>query len=68
MTYMKSGKRAKNLVEIEVRNDSEQHYREIRFNMYSADALMILTGRWKEKKKKLGPQVIVYGAAVDTLP
>lgn len=40
--YMKTDSIQKNLVELEVRNDSEIHYRQMRFNMYSKDALLIL--------------------------
>ena len=33
---------SKNVVEIEIRNDSATHYRQVRFNMYSKDALFLL--------------------------
>jgi len=42
LTYEKLPGKNKNIVEIEIRNDSKQHYREVRFNMYSEDALNIL--------------------------
>lgn len=59
------GKGHKNLVEIEIRNDSEQHYREVRFNMYSKDFLAIMLG----KEPGLSPMkycegVVLYGDAI----
>lgn len=41
----KKGDKEKNIVEIEIRNDSKQHYREARFNMYSKDFLAIMLGK-----------------------
>jgi hypothetical protein len=42
----------KNIVEIEIRNDSETHYRQVRFNMKSKDALVLLVGNLQEKSAK----------------
>ncbi len=42
LCYDKDNGAKKNLVEIEIRNDSDDHYRRVRFNMYSKDALTIL--------------------------
>jgi hypothetical protein len=44
----------KNIVEIEIRNDSDTHYRQVRFNMYSRDALTLLLNKL-EKNAKLMP-------------
>lgn len=41
LCYKKNG-RQKNIVEIEIRNDSDTHYRQVRFNMYSGDTLFLL--------------------------
>jgi hypothetical protein len=41
-TLLRYGANSKNIVEIEIRNDSETHYRQVRFNMYSKDALTVL--------------------------
>ena len=39
----------KNIVEIEIRNDSDTKYRLVRFNMYSKDALFLLTEKLGDK-------------------
>ena len=49
--YLKSNK-LKNIVEIEVRNDSAIHYRQLRFNMYSYDALNLLYSNLKKNRVK----------------
>ena len=62
------GDKDKNIVEIEIRNDSEQHYREVRFNMYSKDFLALLLGENAAlKSMKLLDGVILYGKAIDGL-
>jgi hypothetical protein len=50
LKYNKNGT-IKNIVEIEIRNDSETHYRQVRFNMYSEDALFLLTEGLKDSAK-----------------
>jgi hypothetical protein len=47
-------KGSRNIVEIEIRNDSEKHYREVRFNMLTAPAIQILkeTSRPKNETAK----------------
>lgn len=58
----------KNIVEIEIRNDSEQHYRELRFNMYSKDFLALLLGENAAlESMKHRDSVILYGKAIDRL-
>ena len=42
LRYRKNDGKIKNIVEIEIRNDSSTHYRQVRFNMYSKDALYLL--------------------------
>lgn len=64
LCYKKPNGVQKNIVEIEIRNDSDVHYREVRFNMYSKDTLYLLshlTG------KSLCKQVVAYGRAMETL-
>lgn len=62
------GDKDKNIVEIEIRNDSAQHYREVRFNMYSKDFLAILLGDNADlESMKLRDGVILYGVAIDDL-
>jgi hypothetical protein len=57
LRYKTSTSLMKNAIEIEIRNDSAQHYREVRFNMYSSDALNLLLnnieGNYKIPSKKL---------------
>ena len=43
----------KNIVEIEIRNDSEIHYKQVRFNMYSKDALFLLTREFGNNFKQI---------------
>lgn len=62
------GDKDKNIVEIEIRNDSEQHYREVRFNMYSKDFLALMLGENAAlESRKLRDGVILYGMAIDGL-
>ena len=54
----------KNLVEIEIRNDSVSKYRSVRFNMYSADAFKVLSQELTSvKSKDKQKNVIYYGQA-----
>ena len=58
----------KNIVEIEIRNDSDIHYRQVRFNMYSRDVLFLLLNRPQPLAvKKLSNGVMVFGKAIETL-
>jgi len=52
-----------NLGEIEMRNDSPVHYREIRFNMVKPKAMKLLFENIKEKKE-FNKDVIMYGEAI----
>ncbi len=53
----------KNVSELEMRNDSEVHYREIRFNMYKPRAMNMLFEKIKESKA-YNDKVILYGRAI----
>ena len=64
LRYKKEGGGEKNIVEIEIRNDSPTHYRQVRFNMYSKDTLTILLNSDKILPvQKFNDQVWLYGAA-----
>ena len=64
LKYTKKDGRAKNIVEIEIRNDSLTHYRQVRFNMYSKDTLSILLSSEKVLPvQKFNDQVWLYGTA-----
>lgn len=64
LCYTNSKGKSKNLVEIEIRNDSPTHYRQVRFNMYSKDTLDIfLTGLSHNPVKKISKRVWVHGRA-----
>lgn len=52
-----------NLGEIEMRNDSQTHYREIRFNMYKLKAMKLLYSKIT-LKQNYNNDVIVYGEAI----
>lgn len=52
-----------NLAELEMRNDSTTHYREIRFNMIKPKAMKLLYSNIK-LKKNFNEKVIVYGEAI----
>lgn len=52
-----------NLGEIEMRNDSLIHYREIRFNMYKPKAMKLLFDKIIIKKE-FNKKVIVFGEAI----
>tara|TARA_Y100001970_G_C14259119_1_gene878141 strand:- start:14933 stop:15805 length:873 start_codon:yes stop_codon:yes gene_type:complete len=57
--------RSKNIVEIEIRNDSATHYRQVRFNMYSKDTYAILLKNIPDKK--IHKNITIFGKAVETL-
>ena len=64
LCYTNSKGKSKNIVEIEIRNDSPTHYRQVRFNMYSKDALDIfLTGLSHNPVRKISKQVWIHGRA-----
>jgi hypothetical protein len=67
LRYQKKSGTWKNIVEIEIRND-EKHYRQVRFNMYSIDALFLLLN-YSEKinSKNFGSKVKLYLDAADDL-
>ena len=50
----------KNVVEIEIRNDSDTHYRQVRFNMYSRDALTLLLNKLEDNKKSTSGKKLSY--------
>lgn len=52
-----------NLAELEMRNDSVVHYREIRFNMYKPKAMKLLFSKI-EPKKEYNESVFLYGEAI----
>jgi hypothetical protein len=65
LKYRKNGKE-KNIVEIEIRNDSNIHYKQVRFNMYSSDTLALLINSSNcSKVKEVYKNVFVYGKAID---
>ena len=51
-----------NLAELEMRNDSVTHYREIRFNMYKPKAMKLLFSKIT-LKHNYNDKVILYGEA-----
>lgn len=68
LCYLRANGKSKNIVEIEIRNDSEVHYRQVRFNMYSKDALTLLIERPNPLPvKELCNGVKVYGRAIELL-
>jgi hypothetical protein len=52
-----------NLAELEMRNDSEIHYREIRFNMNKPKAMRLLFDQITQIKN-FNDEVILYGEAI----
>lgn len=69
LCYKKDGGKNKNIVEIEIRNDSSTHYRQVRFNMYSRDTLYLLLGELDRKpSRNINHSVIAYGNALTKLP
>lgn len=68
LCYLKSNGKSKNIVEIEIRNDSNIHYRQVRFNMYSKDALTLLMERKVALPvKEAFEGVKIYGRAIELL-
>jgi hypothetical protein len=68
LCYLKENGKSKNIVEIEIRNDSDVHYRQVRFNMYSKDALTLLIERPNPLPVKEPLEgVKVYGRAIELL-
>lgn len=68
LRYKKPDGKYKNIVEIEIRNDSARHYRQIRFNMYSKDTLyLLLHDPRTSSPEKYNEQVILYGFAREDL-
>lgn len=53
-----------NVGELEMRNDSNTHYREIRFNMYKRRAVEMLLKELSSKKSEYNDSIYVYGGAV----
>lgn len=53
----------KNLAELEMRNDSPVHYREVRFNMYKPKAMNFLLSKITTKKF-YNDRVVLYGEAI----
>ena len=69
LCYKKDNGKDKNIVEIEIRNDSSTHYRQVRFNMYSRDTLHLLLKELDKKpSKSINQSVIAYGKAVSKFP
>ena len=65
LRYKKKNGKSKNIAEIEIRNDSDIHYRQVRFNMYSRDALsLLLDASNKLSSKKHKDEVVLYGEAI----
>ena len=60
LRYKDSNGKYKNIVEIEVRNESKIKYRLLRFNMKSKDALYLLC---KLPSKKLNDKILTFGQA-----
>lgn len=52
-----------NIAELEMRNDSKVHYREIRFNMYKQRVMKMLFGNITDTKQ-YSKEVILYGASI----
>ena len=61
--YKNSNSNFKNIVEIEVRNDSESKYKSLRFNMYSKDTLYLLESN--VDKKIINENLVVFGDAIN---
>lgn len=67
LCYNKSNGEPKNIVEIEIRNDSPIHYRQVRFNMYSKDTLNILIDYLDSKVSRVKSDLFLFGKAISTL-
>ena len=68
LRYNKDGK-FKNIIEIEIRNDSKSKYKQVRFNMYSKDTLFLLLGKKLKTNTKIinDTRLIFYGFANEYL-
>lgn len=67
LRYLKNGK-PKNIGEIEVRNDSKEKYKLVRFNMYSKDVLELLLNKQNNfQKAQMGSHVLVFGKAIEMM-
>ena len=68
LCYKKLDGKDKNIIEIEIRNDSDTHYRQVRFNMYSKDTLSILIEELGESSIRIfNNRVWFYGSAAKEL-
>ena len=66
LKYIKPNGSLKNIIEIEIRNDSNSHYRQVRFNMYSKDALgLLINDSLTAEVKNYGDQTILYGKSIE---
>ena len=53
--------------ELEMRNDSQQHYQEVRFNMLVQKIMPLLIGQIKpDAVSKVSENIVVYGKAIRT--
>ena len=67
LRYNKNG-RLKNLAELEIRNDREEKFRLVRFNMYSKDALtLLLDSKNLQSNRKVNNITIAYGNAIQLM-
>jgi len=64
LKYQNVKGKEKNIVEIEIRNDSIPKYRNVRFNMYSRDTLLLLLSN-NLPSKPFGNEILVYGQAIE---
>ena len=53
-----------NVGELEMRNDSESHYREVRFNMHKEGVINLLREHGKFPSREYSGKVLVYGTAI----
>ena len=68
LRYRKNDGKIKNIVEIEIRNDSATHYRQVRFNMYSKDALyLLLFNVNKSSYKSYNDAIYTYYKAISMI-
>ncbi len=68
LRYKKNDGKMKNIVEIEIRNDSATHYRQVRFNMYSKDALyLLLLNVNKSSYKSYNDAIYTYDKAISMI-
>ena len=68
LRYKTTSGKLKNIVEIEIRNDSTSKYRLVRFNMYSKDTLfLLLDSQPRIPVKYLCKHVVAHGQATETL-